>query len=119
MTERDLDAVDLDACAIPTAEQIEQMERGFGAIYTPRMALELGMRTAIGNVKRALALGEKARTVTEGETDFRQLTPQQKLIEAIKHEMALGFRHFMIRGAELDTVLEALSAYGENGREEK
>jgi hypothetical protein len=48
-------AVDLDACAVPTAEQIEQMEIGFGAIFTPRMALELGMRTAIGNVKRALA----------------------------------------------------------------
>ncbi len=46
--------VDLDACAVPTPEQIEQMETGFGAILTPRMALELGMKTAIGNVKRAM-----------------------------------------------------------------
>jgi hypothetical protein len=43
----------VDACAVPTPEQCEQMETGFGAIYTPRMALELGMKTAIGNVKRA------------------------------------------------------------------
>jgi hypothetical protein len=45
----------LDACAVPTAEQIEQMEKGIGAIYTPAMALKLGMETAIGNVKRAIA----------------------------------------------------------------
>ena len=48
----------LDACAIPTAEQIEQMEIGFGAIFPPRMALELGMKTAIGNVRAAI---EKTR----------------------------------------------------------
>jgi chaperonin cofactor prefoldin len=48
----------LDACAVPTPEQIEQMETGFGAIYTPRTALELGMKTAIGNVKRAVAKAE-------------------------------------------------------------
>ena len=53
--------IDLDACAIPTDEQIEQMETGFGAIFTPRMALELGMKTAIGNVRRAL---ERRATVT-------------------------------------------------------
>lgn len=47
---------ELDACAIPTPEQAEQMETGFGAILTPLMALELGMKTAIGNVKRAMGL---------------------------------------------------------------
>jgi hypothetical protein len=51
--------IDLDACAKPTPEQIEQMETGFGAIFTPRMALELGMKTAIGNVKRARAALER------------------------------------------------------------
>jgi hypothetical protein len=51
--------IDLDACAVPTPEQCEQMETGLGAIYTPRMALELGMKTAIGNVKRAIAEGKK------------------------------------------------------------
>jgi predicted nucleic acid-binding Zn-ribbon protein len=49
----------LDACAVPTAEQIEQMEKGIGAIYTPAMALRLGMETAIGNVKRAMAALEQ------------------------------------------------------------
>lgn len=50
----------LDVCAVPTPEQIKQMETGLG-VYTPRMALELGMKTAIGNVKRALA----ASNITE------------------------------------------------------
>jgi hypothetical protein len=45
--------MNFDACAVPTPEQIEQMESGLGVIFTPRMALELGMQTAIGNVKRA------------------------------------------------------------------
>jgi len=54
----DLAHIDLDACAVPTPEQIEQMEVGFGAILTPLMAMELGMKTAIRNVKLAL----KART---------------------------------------------------------
>jgi hypothetical protein len=49
----------LDACAVPTAEQIEQMEKGMGAIFTPAMALKLGMKTAIGNVKRAMAAIER------------------------------------------------------------
>jgi hypothetical protein len=35
------------------------MEKGIGAIYTPAMALRLGMETAIGNVKRAMAALEQ------------------------------------------------------------
>jgi chromosome segregation ATPase len=49
----------LDTCAVPTAEQIEQMEKGIGAIFTPAMALKLGMETAIGNVKRTMAALEE------------------------------------------------------------
>jgi hypothetical protein len=45
----------LDTCAVPTPEQREEMETGFGAVFTPRAALELGMKTAIGNVRRAIA----------------------------------------------------------------
>jgi hypothetical protein len=44
--------------------------------------------------------------------EFRQLTAEEKLIEAIEHEMGLGFRHFVVRGAELDTILAALKKAG-------
>jgi hypothetical protein len=47
--------IDLDACAVPMPEQLEQMKTSIGALYTPAEALVLGMQTAIGNVKRARA----------------------------------------------------------------
>jgi hypothetical protein len=40
------------------------------------------------------------------------MSPEQKLVEVIEHEMAMGFRHFTIRGAELDTVLAAMREIG-------
>jgi hypothetical protein len=60
--------IDLDACAVPTAEQCEQMETGFGAVLTPKMALELGMKTAIGNVKSALERAVKEKLAADSAT---------------------------------------------------
>ena len=54
-----ISAEDLDACAVPTPEQIGAMKTGYGTIFTSYQAFKLGMETAIGNVKRALAAQNK------------------------------------------------------------
>ena len=85
----------IEAAATPTQQQIENLQTGFGAVLTPKMAFELGMKTCARNLKAALALLPSLGTeFTEAADELYSAFCDRKNLGPLNERQATAMQEF-------------------------
>jgi len=77
-----LGALDWDALGCPNEAQIEAMRTGLGAILPPEDAMRAGMKTGVGNVRRAIA----ALSTPPAQAEIGELEQARKDLRALRDQ---------------------------------